>query len=88
MEQYYEESVAGQNNKRNEILYVLCWLLIVICLIVAMIFASCILVDSSRTLTYTGRDVLEVNWLCVVGAALCLLAGGVLFMQKDRLRTE
>jgi len=88
VEQYYEYSVAGSKSKRSEFFYAMCWLLIVICLIAAIFFASGIFADSTRTLTYTGPDALEVNWLCVVGTALCLLAAGILFRRKDHLRME
>lgn len=88
MEQYYEQSVAGQRNAKGSLIYALFWLLIVIFVTAAMIFASNIFVDSTRTLTYTDRDVLEVNWLSVLGAALCLLPAGILFVRKDYLRME
>lgn len=84
MEQYYEQSVAGQKSTKTNFLYALIWLVIGICFIAAMLFASGIFVEG----TSSNRNVLDVNWLSVLGTAVCLVVAGVLFVRKDYLRKE
>lgn len=81
MEKYYEQSVARPGSAKTGLAYGLCWMLIVALMIIALLFASSALPESAG-------NALEVNWLSVLGLALCLVLAGILYVRKDYLRME
>ena len=80
MEQYYEQSVAADFNPRRRAIYILCWMLIVIFVILALFFAAGALNESGAGL--------KISWANMIAAVVFLLAAGFVFVRKDYLRME
>lgn len=76
MDNFREESVAPRNSFLYDILYILCWVIIVVFGFVALMLLQI--------------TVMQLNF-DIPGIILMLLTGGVavlLFLRKDRLKTE
>lgn len=80
MDIYYEQTVVGERKSKNALLYALCWVLIVVFALAAVMFGANVLP--------AGNQSLHVNWVSAVGMVICLAAAIVLFMRKDALHME
>lgn len=80
MERYYEQSVSVQTGLKATVLYLFCWIGIVVTLLLAAVFAACFLGNEA--------SLSALNWRYGIGMALCLVLAGVLFNRKDYLRVE
>ena len=80
MDSYIEQSVAGERRAGRAVLYVFCWCVSVLLVVLAMFFGTGVFGDSP--------DSLEISWLNFFLLGVCLLAAIGVFRWKDRLRME
>ncbi len=81
MDGYMEQSVPGKRSSRTQLLYALCWGMMILLSVVALICAAGIL-GSSRA----GQ--IQIHWFNLVVLVLCLLLVGLIWRCKDRLYVE
>ena len=77
---YLEQSVAGRQGPGRAALYGLCWALIVLLGLAAVVFAASVLGGA--------QDRVEVDWRSLLGFLLCAALAIALFLRKDALRME
>lgn len=80
MEQYYEQSVAAEFTPCKRIVYLLCWCMMILCLLLAVVFASFILPDDA------ARN--GISWIAAAVSVAMIVAALCVFRYKDHLRME
>ena len=80
MDNYLEQSVAGERGPRESLLYSACWAGIVLLGIMAMFFALNIL--------SVGGEGMGVNWLFLALTLVCVALAFLLYRAKDSVYRE
>ena len=80
MDNYFEQSVAGERGPREQLTYGICWVGIVLLALVAMFNAT--------NIVGIDGDGVAFNWMSVIALIVSAALAVLLFRQKDKVYCE
>ena len=80
MDNYFEQSAAGERGPREQLLYGICWAGVVVLALMAL--------SAATSIVLIGEEGISINWGSAVMLAVSVVLGIVLYRQTDKVYRE